>query len=311
MPSAQPSAPPSEKHAPRAGAAPERYYPAFDLLRIALALAVVLHHENVFGWRPAGNLAVQVFFALSGWLIGGILQGTTRAGLARFWFNRATRIWIPYYSAVGILLTLAVVRDPVGATWLRTAFHYATFTYNWFGYPEVEAGSAVQSAMPLRGTGHPFWSIGAEEQFYLVAPLLLVIAPTRLGRSPLTWGTLSAAAVLGNVYGSISLGVLASVLRVRHGDWHRTPAATAAVAAVGLGAAVALMAGAPYHLAAPSSYCSRAMGRGRRRAPSSAASRTRSTSTTGSACSPQISSSGVSASPGPRSPPSPARPPSP
>src|SRR5690349_15809326 len=55
----------------------------FDWLRFLLASAVVLAHEGVFGWPQIGNLAVQVFFALSGWLIGGILLRTKPAELPR------------------------------------------------------------------------------------------------------------------------------------------------------------------------------------------------------------------------------------
>jgi peptidoglycan/LPS O-acetylase OafA/YrhL len=48
-------------------------YPLLDWLRFVLAVAVVLSHGGAIVWNEAGNFAVQVFFALSGWLIGGIL----------------------------------------------------------------------------------------------------------------------------------------------------------------------------------------------------------------------------------------------
>ena len=67
-------------------------YPAFDWLRFFLASIVVLYHFDVIPWHRAGNLAVQVFFALSGWLIGGILVRSDTKHLPRFYFNRATRI---------------------------------------------------------------------------------------------------------------------------------------------------------------------------------------------------------------------------
>jgi peptidoglycan/LPS O-acetylase OafA/YrhL len=73
-------------------------YPLFDWLRFLLASVVVLGHANFVTWDHAGNLAVQVFFALSGFLIGGILLTTRRAELPHFFFNRATRIWIPTFS---------------------------------------------------------------------------------------------------------------------------------------------------------------------------------------------------------------------
>ena len=75
------------------------YYPYFDYLRIALATIVMLGHDGLIRWGQSGNLAVQVFFALSGWLIGGILLRLSTDDLPRFYFNRALRIWIPYYIA--------------------------------------------------------------------------------------------------------------------------------------------------------------------------------------------------------------------
>lgn len=67
-------------------------YAAFDVLRFLLASAVMLFHMGVIAWGNAGNLAVQVFSALSGWLIGSILYRTTAREVGRFYFNRATRI---------------------------------------------------------------------------------------------------------------------------------------------------------------------------------------------------------------------------
>src|SRR5579863_2231080 len=50
------------------------YYPWFDWLRLALACIVLAGHQGLFPrWPKAPDFAVQVFFALSGWLIGGLL----------------------------------------------------------------------------------------------------------------------------------------------------------------------------------------------------------------------------------------------
>ena len=82
-------------------------FPLFDWLRFVLASVVALGHGGVIEWEYSGYLAVQVFLALSGWLIGGILLETPREGLPRFFFNRATRIWIPYGIAVLLLYGVA------------------------------------------------------------------------------------------------------------------------------------------------------------------------------------------------------------
>lgn len=188
-------------------------YPAFDWLRFILASVVVLAHAGLLpAWENNANIAVQVFFALSGWLIGGILLRTERADLPRFFYNRVTRIWIPYFAAVTAIYAVAIVKD--GGFDPRYLFFDATFTNNWFVHAPTE-----WVRMPMEGTGSHLWSISVEEQFYLAAPLVLVLA--RGGRSVAAWAIIAAAAWLsGGWYGSIACGVLAAVLQDRYGDWH-------------------------------------------------------------------------------------------
>ena len=138
------------------------YYPWFDWLRGVLAIAVMLKHDGLIPWEHGGNFAVQVFFALSGWLIGGILIHLKPADLPRFYFNRAVRIWIPYYIAVGLLIAASLLRDPVTAKWLEIVFYKLSFVYNLFGTQQLANHVAE---MPLRGTGSHFWSVNAEERF--------------------------------------------------------------------------------------------------------------------------------------------------
>ena len=170
--------------------------------------------KRLSAWPNAGNFAVQVFFALSGWLIGGILLRTEFKRLPNFYYNRGTRIWIPYAFAVAAIYLLSAFRDPVTTSFFKCLLYDTTFTHNWF-IPKVPE---VIARMPLKGTGAHFWSISVEEQFYLAAPLLIVLLP--FGRSILFWVIVAAAAYLSQGwYGSISLGVLAAVVRFRFGDW--------------------------------------------------------------------------------------------
>ncbi|MFL6720590.1 MAG: acyltransferase family protein, partial [Sphingomonas sp.] len=192
-------------------------FPLFDWLRFVLASSVALSHEGVLRWQFAGNFAVQVFFALSGWLIGGILLKTKFSELPRFYYNRGTRIWIPYVFAVAAIYGLSAVRDPLTVHYFKFLFYDLTFTHNWF-IPKI---ASVIATMPLKGTGTHFWSISVEEQFYLAAPLLIVLLP--FGRSIIFWVLIAAFANLSQSwYGSISLGVLAAVVRLKVGDWQLT-----------------------------------------------------------------------------------------
>ncbi len=173
-------------------------------------------HAGLIGWGPSGSVAVDVFFALSGWLIGGILLKTPVMDLPRFYFNRAVRIWVPYYVALVLLLTASILKDPVDGKWLEFVIYKVTWVYNLFGSSQLKD---CRGCMPLDGTGNHFWSVNAEEQFYLLAPLLLV-ALVRPGRWVITWIALASALLLLKSYAAISFGVLMAVINSRYPEFY-------------------------------------------------------------------------------------------
>jgi peptidoglycan/LPS O-acetylase OafA/YrhL len=223
------------------------YFPAFDWLRGVLAITVMLGHDHVITWPPAGNLAVQVFFALSGWLIGGILLQTSSAGLTRFYFNRAVRIWVPYGLALVLLVSASLLRDKVDGKWIEFVFYKLTFVYNWFGTQQL----AIADRMPLDGTGNHFWSVNAEEQFYLFAPLLMVLLPAAIGRARALWLLVAAAAWVTQFYASIAFGVLAAVLHHHRPGLFRLPGAKVLLVGVVAGTGVAIAGGFHYMFVVP------------------------------------------------------------
>lgn len=225
-----------------------QYVPAFDWLRAALACTVMLHHDRVIPWPDAGRFAVQIFFVLSGWLIGRILLTSTPADLPRFYFNRAIRIWVPYYVALTLLLAASLLKDTVGPKWLEFVGYKLLMVWNLFGTPQL---ADFTSLMPLKGTGNHFWSVNAEEQFYLISPFLLVLVP-RWGRSVVLWSLLAALAlVTGNVYAGIALGVLAAIVVWKHGPLPSSRLAQAALVVVLLVCAFTLASGGAFLLFAP------------------------------------------------------------
>lgn len=193
------------------------YFGWFDWLRAACACTVMLFHDRVLTWQNAGSFAVQVFFALSGWLIGAILINTRRAQLTQFFFNRAIRIWVPYYLAVFLLLLLSVLREPVTSKWLEIVFYKLTFVYNLFGTRQL---AQFVSQMPQKGTLSHVWSVNAEEQFYLMAPLLLVLLARRYGRSLLLWCLIAGATWYARTYSAIVFGVISAIVVHRYGNIH-------------------------------------------------------------------------------------------
>lgn len=183
-------------------------YPWFDWLRFALSSIVVLNHAD-FRFIPflTGGLAVDVFFALSGWLIGGILLRTELSELPRFFFNRATRIWIPYGVAIILLYGIAALREGVDFFWVKYLVMDVTFTHQLFTHFPVAAYE-----MPLDGSGNQFWSLAVEEQFYLWAPLVMLFVPR--GKTLALWLPFTVALLVMRTYGGlIAVGVLAALLQ--------------------------------------------------------------------------------------------------
>lgn len=212
-------------------------YPLFDWLRFLLASIVVLDHAGIeFPKAFGGYMAVEVFFALSGWLIGGILLKTNREELPRFFFNRSTRIWIPYALAILLLYGFALVREGPSFFWFKYLLFDITFTHQIFTvFP------AALNEMPLDGSGNQFWSISVEEQFYLIAPLLILFM--RSGRSLWLWLIIAACLLLVRESGfaAIALGVCAAIAESQYKITASSVIRWSAVAAAGATAALMVL----------------------------------------------------------------------
>jgi peptidoglycan/LPS O-acetylase OafA/YrhL len=142
-----------------------------DGLRGASALAVVTAHyvgEAPHGFRglAVGWIAVDLFFVLSGFLIGTIIldKVETPRFFRVFYGRRVVRIFPAY--AVFCFLTLALVALTRGHTWSDTPF--APWVYALF----------LQNIMlPFSGGGGlwllPTWTVAVEERFYMFLPLAM------------------------------------------------------------------------------------------------------------------------------------------
>lgn len=147
-----------------------------DGLRGCAVLAVFFSHAFQIRMLWMG---VDLFFVLSGFLITGILidlkHRDLRGYFAHFYERRARRILPPY------LLLLAVVSLVFGVSWVRAWFLY-------FGLMNYVVLFPPARFLPLV----PLWSLGVEEQFYLIWPFLVYFVSEK--RLPYVLGAMLALA---------------------------------------------------------------------------------------------------------------------
>ncbi|WP_199044299.1 acyltransferase family protein [Glycomyces salinus] len=160
---------------------PAPYLPALDGLRGAAIAGVLLFHT---GHLPGGFLGVDLFFALSGYLITDLLlreaERTGTVSLVDFWGRRVRRL-LPALAAMlaaVAALTWAVAPPETVRTTLSDGPWVQANLINW--HLLAESAGYWDRFGPDRVFEH-LWSVAVEEQFYLVWPLI-VLALALLGR---------------------------------------------------------------------------------------------------------------------------------
>lgn len=187
--------------------------PEVQALRAVAIGCVVLYHF----WPavlPAGFVGVDVFFVVSGFLITGLLlrdaERHGRVRLKEFYVRRARRI-LP--AALVVLSTCAVatllfVPQVEWRPFLQQILSSSLYMQNW----HLARDSQIPNRADLESTPvQHFWSLSVEEQFYLVWPLLIILAlwlAVRLGRRrlELVAAVLAVATAASFVHGVILTG---------------------------------------------------------------------------------------------------------
>ena len=138
------------------------------------------HPAPVFWLRTLSGMAwtgVDLFFILSGFLIGGILLRNREADnyYQIFYLRRAFRI-LPLYFALLALFFVLRLGLPLGQTGIFASGGIPFWTYPLLVQNFSMAWSGEWGAAPLAVT----WSVALEEQFYIFLPLLIRCLPPRV-----------------------------------------------------------------------------------------------------------------------------------
>jgi peptidoglycan/LPS O-acetylase OafA/YrhL len=152
------------------------YFRAVDGLRALAVLAVMIYHLTESG-LPGGFVGVDIFFVISGFVVTNSIHGRDVGNflsfLSYFYARRIVRI-LPALT-VCLLVTSAgyVLFIPRG--WLSTAVAWSGLA-SFFGVNNIYLAFNTDGYFTPRATYNPFthtWSLGVEEQFYLLFPFLI------------------------------------------------------------------------------------------------------------------------------------------
>lgn len=154
------------------------YRPDIDGLRAVAVLSVVIFHALPDeAWLPGGFVGVDVFFVISGYLISKILFNEIelhRFSLASFYGRRIRRIFPALAVCLAAVMAYGfVVLMPSELAQLgKQVFFGASFVSNFALWGESGYFDRAATSKPLLH----LWSLGIEEQFYILWPPLLWIA---------------------------------------------------------------------------------------------------------------------------------------
>ena len=164
------------------------HFPNLNALRAIAALLVLIHHieqfKNVFNldnyWnipfiQVIGKLGVVLFFVLSGFLITYLLmneeKNTNKINVKGFYIRRIIRIWPLYYFIIFLAYFIFPYLEVFSIENISTEIiSIKTFLLYIFMLPNM-----VLSNFGVVPYASQAWSIGTEEQFYLIWPLLFIL----------------------------------------------------------------------------------------------------------------------------------------
>lgn len=180
------------------GSGTDRWSSLDGVRALAVALVVATHfHLDT----PDGQIGVDVFFVLSGFLITSLLlrerTQTNTVSLSNFWKRRASRLFPALGCAISLALLLSLIATPpmrhATLAGLPYVFLYVGNLDKAFGGPQT-LGLLVHT-----------WSLAVEEQFYVLWPLLGVAWWCRSSHRSRTALVVAALAMADGAYFVVAL----------------------------------------------------------------------------------------------------------
>jgi peptidoglycan/LPS O-acetylase OafA/YrhL len=178
-----------------------RYRADVDGLRAIAVVPVVLYHYGIAGFS-GGFVGVDVFFVISGFLITSLIFAEMREGtftIAGFYERRARRILPALFATIAVSALVALLllfpRDLMrfGESATAAALSVSNFDF-WSQAGYFDTGAETK---PLLHT----WSLGVEEQFYLLFPAVLYLLHTKSRRTLLIFvAVLAVVSLAGSIW---------------------------------------------------------------------------------------------------------------
>ena len=175
------------------------YLPAIDGLRAIAVIAVILFHADFLDVLPGGFTGVDLFFVISGYVISQSLCDRGHSGfvdyLKAFYRRRLLRI-LPALLVV-LVATFLVSALFVPQSWLSEQSN-RTGLAAFFGVSNIVLAWNTDTYFAPGAELNPFlhtWSLGVEEQFYVVFPVLYFLWLRYKKHSALVWAVLPVLAI--------------------------------------------------------------------------------------------------------------------
>lgn len=145
------------------------YRRELDGLRALAVTAVLLNHANK-DWLPGGFLGVDSFFVISGYVVACSYEKRITQDARAFYKRRLKRLQPALMLMVSTTALLAVLAG------LFSIQHYLTALTSLIGLSNITLLTQSLDYFGTAASKNPFthtWSLGVEEQFYLIFPLLI------------------------------------------------------------------------------------------------------------------------------------------